>query len=264
VDQTIEQAADRLQAAEASGTPCAPVRDLIGIDNVDAAYAAQDIRTRRKLAQGLKLVGRKIGLTATAVQQQFGVHQPDFGMLFDNMLATEARAIPYGAVMQPRIEAEVAFVLARPLERERHSLEDVIAATDHVVAALEIVGSRIAKWDIKIADTVADNASSGCFVLGAHRRLLSDVDLVGCAMEMRRGSDVVSSGSGAACLGNPLNAAVWLANAMVKYGRPLQAGDIIMSGALGAMVAVNPGDAFEARIGGLGSVRASFGSDGRS
>jgi len=162
-------------------------------------------------------------------------------------------------VIQPRIEGEIALVLAKPLDRERHTIEDVAVATDHIVAAFEIVGSRIANWDIKIADTVADNASSGRFVLGGERKRLADVDLVDCKMVMLRGGQEVSSGIGAACLGNPLNAAVWLADMMVKYRRPLQPGDVILSGALGPMVAVGPGDTFEAQFEGLGRVRTSFG-----
>ena len=260
LDRAIEAAAERLRRAAETRQPCDPVRDLIGMDNEAAAYAVQEINTKRKLDAGRKLVGRKIGLTAKAVQQQLGVDQPDFGMLFDDMWRTEADVIPFADVIQPKIEAEIAFILSGPLDKKHHSVEDVIAATESVVAAFEIVGSRIAKWDIKFGDTVADNASSGCFVLGSQRRKLADVDLVGCAMKMMRGDEQVSAGSGAACLGNPLNAAVWLANKMVEFGRPLKAGDVFLSGALGPMVAVNPGDRFLATIDGLGSVQATFGA----
>jgi 2-keto-4-pentenoate hydratase len=259
VEQSIRDAADRLRAAQSTGKPCAPVRDLIGADNIDAAYAVQNINTDRRLAEGRRLVGRKIGLTAKAVQKQLGVDQPDFGMLFDDMVTADGGEIGYQQVMQPRIEGEIALVLAKPLDRERHTTDDVARATDHVVAAFEIVGSRIANWDIKIADTVADNASSGRFVLGREHRRLADIDLVNCKMVMLRAGQEVSSGTGAACLGNPLNAAVWLADMMVKYRRPLQPGDVILSGALGPMVAVGPGDTFEAQFEGLGYVRTSFG-----
>jgi 2-keto-4-pentenoate hydratase len=259
VERSIRDAADRLRAAQSTGKPCAPVRDLIGADNVDAAYSVQNINTERRLAEGRKLVGRKIGLTAKAVQKQLGVDQPDFGMLFDDMVAPDSGEIPYHQVMQPRIEGEIALVLAKPLDRERHTIDDVARGIDHIVAAFEIVGSRIANWDIKIADTVADNASSGRFVLGSEYKRLADVDLVNCKMVMLRGGQEVSAGTGAACLGNPLNAALWLADMMVKYGRPLQPGDVILSGALGPMVAVSPGDTFEAQFEGLGRVRTSFG-----
>ncbi len=237
-----------------------PIRELIGATDETAAYAIQDMGTERKLASGRRLVGRKIGLTNPAVQKQLGVDQPDFGMLFDDMQKSETEVIPYASVMQPKIEAEIAFILSAPLTKAKHTIEDVATATRSVVAAFEIVGSRIANWDIKFTDTVADNASSGLFVLGAKQLPIASVDLVGCAMRMTRSADEVSKGSGAACMGNPLNAAVWLADKMVQFGRPLQAGDIILSGALGPMVAVNPGDTFEATIDGLGTVTAKFGA----
>ncbi len=256
----IRQAAERLRAAEETNTPCAPIRDLIGPTDEAAAYTIQNIGTERKLAAGRRLIGRKIGLTNPAVQQQLGVDQPDFGMLFDDMRASEMDVIPYGRIMQPKIEAEIAFILAGPLNKAKHTREDVIAATKSVAVAFEIVGSRIAGWDIKFADTVADNASSGMFVLGAKELPISSVDLVGCAMRMTRGDAEVSKGSGAACMGDPLNAAIWLADKMAAAGRPLQAGDIILSGALGPMVAVNPGDKFVATVDGFGSVSATFGA----
>lgn len=259
MSDAIEEAALRLREAGETHRPCAPIRDVIAPNDVTGAYAAQEINTKFWLGRGRKLVGRKIGLTALAVQKQLGVDQPDFGMLFDDMLAGEERAIPFAQLMQPKVEAEIAIVLARPLTRESHGLADIAAATDYVCAAIEIVGSRIANWDIRLADTIADNASSSHFVLGAVKRKLSDVDLVACSMAMTRRGETVSTGSGGACLGNPLNAAVWLADTMVKYGRPLQAGDVIMSGALGPMAAVEPGDVVEAQIEGLGQVRATFG-----
>ena len=138
-------------------------------------------------------------------------------------------------------------------------MADVLRATAYVVPSIEIVGSRIAKWDIKISDTVADNASSSMYVLGGPARLIDGLDLVGCTMTMLKNNQQVSQGSGAACLGSPLNAAVWLARQMIKRGNPLRAGDVIMTGALGPMVDIAPGDVFEAQISGLGSVRAVFG-----
>jgi 2-keto-4-pentenoate hydratase len=259
MSDAIETAALRLREAGETHRPCAPIRDLIGANDVASAYAVQEINTKYWLGRGRRLVGRKIGLTAVAVQKQLGVDQPDFGLLFDDMLAPEERAIPFADTMQPKVEAEVAIVLKKPLIRGQHSVADIVDATDYACAAIEVVGSRIANWDIKLADTIADNASSSHFVLGARKMRLSDVDLVNCAMTMTRRGETVSTGSGGACMGNPLNAAVWLADAMVKYGRPLQAGDVIMTGALGPMAAVDAGDTVEATIEGLGSVRASFG-----
>jgi len=259
MSEAIEQAALRLREAGESHTPCVPIRDLIAPTDVAGAYAVQEINTKYWLGRGRKLVGRKIGLTAVAVQKQLGVDQPDFGLLFDDMLAAEERAIPFAQLMQPKVEAEIAIVLKKPLTKGQNSAADVAEATDYACAAIEIVGSRIANWDIRLSDTIADNASSSHFVLGARRVRLVDADLVNCAMTMVRRGETVSSGSGAACMGNPLNAAAWLADAMVKYGRPLQPGDVIMTGALGPMVAVAPGDVVEARIEGLGQVRATFG-----
>jgi 2-keto-4-pentenoate hydratase len=260
MSDAIEQAALRLREAGEKHQPCAPIRDLIAPTDVASAYAVQEINTKYWLGRGRKLVGRKIGLTAVAVQKQLGVDQPDFGLLFDDMLVAETHAIPAAELMQPKVEAEIAIVLKKPLTKAQHSVADIADATDYACAAIEVVGSRIANWDIKLADTVADNASSSHFVLGTRKVPLAQADLINCAMTMVRRGDTVSTGSGAACMGNPLNAAAWLADAMVKYGRPLQAGDVIMTGALGPMVAVNAGDVVEARIEGLGEVRATFGS----
>jgi 2-keto-4-pentenoate hydratase len=256
--ERIQEAAERLRRAGETGEPCAPIRDLIDPTDIAGAYAAQEINTAHWLGKGRRLVGRKIGLTAAAVQKQLGVDQPDFGMLFEDMAVDETRPIPFVSLLSPKVEAEISLVLKKPLTRSQHSIADIVDATDYAVASIEIVDSRIANWDIRLADTVADNASSSHFVLGALKKRLEDIDLVNCKMTMRRRGEEVSSGVGRACLGNPLNAAVWLADTMVKYGRPLEAGDVVMTGALGPMVAVVPGDLIEVEIEGLGSVRASF------
>lgn len=257
----IDTAAERLLSAYRSGRPCAPVRDLIDPLDIESAYAVQDVNTKAWLAEGRRIVGRKIGLTSKAVQKQLGVDQPDFGMLYADMMVADGEEVPLSTLMQPKVETEVALVLEKPLNGERHTTADIEAATAYAVAAIEIVGSRIANWDIKIADTIADNASSGRFVLGSERKRLRDFDLVGCAMKMERAGEVVSSGKGSACLGSPLIAAAWLADAMAKHGRPLQAGDVVLTGALGPMVAVRPGDVFDAWIEGLGQVRARFAAE---
>lgn len=255
----IEQAAERLWQAHSSSQPCAPVRDLIGATDVAAAYAVQQINTERWINQGRRLVGRKIGLTSKAVQKQLGVDQPDFGMLFADMCVADGEAIDISRIIQPKIEAEIALVIERPLTHAKHTVADIINATAYALPALEIVGSRVANWDIRLTDTIADNASSGLFVLGSRPVRLDAFDIVNCGMLMERRGDQVSIGAGAACLGNPLHAAVWLADVMASVGNPLQAGDIIMTGALGPMVVAAAGDVFEARIEGLGQVSASFG-----
>ena len=247
-----------LREAYGSGQPIAPIRDRLAPGDLAAAYAVQDINTRHWLKSGRRLAGRKIGLTSTAVQQQLGVDQPDFGMLFADMAVCDDDAVTLDRVLQPKVEAEVAFVLERDITTEQATMADVLRAVGYAVAAIEIVGSRIANWDIRLVDTVADNASSGLYVLGNTPMLLAGLDLRDCAMQMTRADQVVSTGVGHACLGHPLNAVLWLARKMVEVGRPLQAGDTILSGALGPMVAVKAGDRFEAQIAGLGAVRARF------
>ena len=254
----IDEAAAILRDAAEHRRPCKPVAPRLPAGDIAAAYAVQDINTRHALASGRRLVGRKIGLTSAAVQAQLGVDQPDYGMLFADMAFDDGADIPITAVLQPRIEAEVALVLGGDLPNERNSLADVVAATAFALPCLEIVGSRIADWKIGIVDTIADNASSGAFVLGTTPRPLSSLDLRLCGMSLEKNGEVASTGVGQACLGNPLNAARWLADVMAQAGRPLRTGDIVLSGALGPMTPVACGDLIEARISGLGSVAARF------
>jgi 2-keto-4-pentenoate hydratase len=253
-----ELAALRLGGARTGRRTCVPVRDLLPAGDVAAAYAVQDAQISQRVAAGARVVGRKIGLTNPAVQRQLGVDQPDFGVLLDDMDCSTAGPISMALLLQPKIEAEIAFVLARDLDGRSISARDVKAATAHVVAALEIVDSRIANWNIAIVDTVADNASSGLFVLGEQEQPLGDLDLRALTMTMWRGEDVVSAGSGADCLGDPLAAVAWLANTVRDYGRPLRAGEVVLSGALGPMVPVAAGDEFRAEIDGIGAVSAAF------
>jgi 2-keto-4-pentenoate hydratase len=256
--QAIREAADRLHAAATSGTPTAPIRDLLEPGDAAAAYAVQQINTERALASGRRLVGRKIGLTSLAVQKQLGVDQPDYGMLFADMARPEALDITIADVMQPKVEAEIAFVLGRDLDGEQLTVADLYRAIDYAVPAIEIVGSRVAAWDIRLTDTIADNASSGLYVLGSRPVRITDFDMRLCGMVMEKAGEPVSVGAGAACMGSPLNATLWLAKVMASVGRPMRAGDTILSGALGPMVPVVAGDVFDVRIEGLGSVRAAF------
>jgi len=239
-------------------TPIAPVREIIGADNIEAAYATQEINTTHWRESGRVLVGRKIGLTSEAVQKQLGVDRPDYGMLFADMQRDSGSQVELNSLLQPKVEAEVAFVLGVNLHSETISNDDLLAAIDCVLAAIEIVDSRVQDWDITIADTIADNASSGLFVLGDAAAPLSSVDLESCEMTMKRHGQVVSTGIGSACLGSPLNTTKWLAQVMARSGRPLNAGDIVLSGALGPMVEVQAGDVFVADIEGLGQVEVVF------
>ena len=257
----IHQAATRLREASETGTPVAPVRDLIGRDDEDAAYAVQRVNLEARLSSGARVVGRKIGLTSPAVQDQLGVDQPDFGVLLDDMAFEDGATIPFGSVLQPRAEAEVAFVLGEDLAEGDLNLEQVRGAIDYAVAAIEVCGSRVAGWDISFGDTVADNASAGAYVLGEERKTLDQVTPADVTMSMAIDGQEVSSGNGAACLGDPLNAVVWLAKKARELGDPLRAGQVILSGALGPMRPVTPGAEVTATITGLGSVSAAFSKD---
>jgi 2-keto-4-pentenoate hydratase len=254
----IGAAVERLRKAAVARVPCAPVRDLIGAADIGRAYQVQRHIIAAALATGDRRVGRKIGLTAPAVQRQLGVEQPDFGTLLESMTAVQDRPIAAGLLLQPRIEAEIAFVLASGIADRDPSLAATAAAIGEARPALEIVDSRIAGWDITIADTVADNASSGMFVLGEQRLTLDEFDPVAVTMTMTEDGTEVSAGSGGACLGNPLEAVRWLARAAVELGDPLRAGEVILSGALGPMVTVRPGSTYAATLTGLGHVTAAF------
>jgi 2-keto-4-pentenoate hydratase len=251
---TIDAAVDRLREATRTMTPCPPVRDLIGRDDITTAYAVQRVLVADRLAAGARVVGRKIGLTSPAVQQQLGVDRPDFGVLFADMEIANDGVVPAGRLLQPKVEAEVAFILSRDLDDE----SDVRDAVAFVLPALEIVDSRIVDWDISFGDTVADNASSGLFVLGDTRTTLDDVVPADVQMTMRLDGETVSEGSGKACLGDPLNALAWLARTARTLGEPLRQGQIVLSGALGPMVAVTPGAQVDAEITGLGRVAVTF------
>jgi 2-keto-4-pentenoate hydratase len=260
-EEAVRRAARELAAAYQSGKPCPPLRDtLLPAGDVATAYAVQRTQVDGWLAAGRRPVGAKIGLTSRAVQETFGVYQPDFGVLFADMAVPDGDEIDVGRLLQPRVEAEVAFVLGADLPYEQVTVTDVIGATAYLLPAIEVVDSRIADWDISIVDTVADNASSGLFVLGDRPRKLSDVDLRVAGMVLDQAGEPVSVGAGAACLGNPVHAVAWLAGTLAAAGNPLAAGDVVLSGALGPMVPVAAGAAYQARISGLGSVRVCFSS----
>ena len=257
----------RLREAYAKGM-VDPLRGVLEPTDIDGAYAVQAINTRFWVDSGRRIVGRKIGLTAEAVQRQLGVDRPDFGVLFDDMRYEDGAEIPIGRLLQPKAEAEVAFLLASDIGDIKDAsnpaaIRDAVALA---FPALEIVDSRIADWRIGITDTVADNASSGVFVVGAQGVPLDAFEPIDVTMTMRRGrggGEVVSQGSGRDCLGDPLNALAWLATTLIEVGTPLRAGDLVLSGALGPMVSVGPGDVFEAFIAPLGMVTARFSGQGK-
>ena len=255
---TYEDLALRLRAAYAGGQ-VPPLRD--GLEPTDAAgaYAVQAINTRLWEASGRRIVGRKAGLTARAVQAQLGVDQPDFGVLFDDMRVADGGRLDPDRCLQPKAEAEIAFVLGADLPSPATMPEQVAAAVATVHAAIEIVDSRIADWKITFADTVADNGSSAFFVLAEQGLPLAGLDLEGAAMEMTFDGETVSTGVGAAALGNPLNAAAWLAQTLAARGEPLRAGDVLLAGALGPMAALRRGVRVEARIVGIGACSFTYG-----
>jgi 2-keto-4-pentenoate hydratase len=250
--------AAKLRQAQATKTPISPLRDDIGEHNEELAYAIQQVNTNHKLVDGARIVGKKIGLTSIKVQEQFGISTPDFGILFDDMEVLNGLSLPISEVMQPKIEGELAFVLGGSLDNDKLTIVDIINSIDYVLPSLEIVGSRIDNWNIRIADTVADNASASHYVLGHTPKMLDDIDIVNCKMNMTINGELKSSGIGKDCLGSPLNAVLWLARKMQAVGQPLQAGELILSGSLGPMVVVNAGDHVDAEFEGLGSVSISF------
>jgi 2-keto-4-pentenoate hydratase len=235
---------------------------LFGVGDIDSAYAVQATSVSREVSRGGRVVGAKIGLTSLAVQRAFDVYEPDFGTLFADMCLASGEEIAADRLIQPRVEAEVAFVLGRDLALEQVTTADVLRATAFVLPAIEVVDSRVAGWDIAIVDTIADNASSGLFVLGNRPCRIDEVDLRLCGMMLSSGGETCAVGAGAATMGDPVNAVTWLAKTMVRTGRPLAAGDVVLSGALGPMVAVTPGAVYEARISRLGTVRAAFPREG--
>lgn len=263
LQSSIAEAARRLREAAESGRQCEPVRHLLGSDSdVDAAYAVQEVNTDLSVAAGRRISGRKIGLTSVVVQQELGIDQPVSGTLFADRCVTDGIDIPAGALMQPKAEGEIAVVLGDDLDEGEHCVVDVIGAVAYLLPAIEIVDSRTADWDLSVVDMVADNACSGFHVLGSRPSSLADLDIREALMEMRRNGKVASTGRGAACLGNPLHALVWLADWMCERGTPLRAGQCIMTGSLGPMVPLAPGDEIQVAVSRLGVVSTKLATGG--
>lgn len=256
----LGQAVSRLQRAADTRVPCTPVRDLIDRNDVAAAYHVQQRLVQARLASGDRVVGHKIGLTSTAVQNQLGVDRPDFGVLMRSMQVGDGSSVSASDFLQPRVEAEVAFILSVDLIEGPLDHDQIRSAIGSVHPALEICDSRIENWDISFADTVADNASAGGFVLGPARSL-ADVEPREVDMSMSIDGEIVSRGTGRDCLGDPLTAVVWLARQTRDLGDPLRAGSIVLSGALGPMRPVSSGSRVHVRISGLGEVGVDFGAD---
>ncbi len=256
--------ADRLWNAQFSGVPATALTESNPEITLADAYAIQRINLDRRMnEQGLygwkaRLIGRKIGITSTAVQNWLGVSEPDFGGLLDDMAVPDGGTADISKLLQPRVEGEIAFVLKKCLVGPGITAAQVIAATECVIPAIEVVDSRIRDWKFKIQDTIADNASSGMFVLGSQPAKLRDIDLRAIGMTLRKNGEVVATGAGAACLGSPVNAVVWLANKLGELGTQLNTGQVILSGALGPVSPVAAGDHVSVNIGRMAAVSARF------
>lgn len=255
----MEKAASVLRKAETSSKTCPPIRNIIGEMDLSSAYSIQTFNmSQRMKIEGSKIIGRKIGLTSTIVQKQLGVNQPDFGTLLDSMQVFNGAEISMKQLMQPKVEAEIAFILKEDLQQLPKGDKELLATIDYAVAAIEIVGSRIENWNIRITDTIADNASASHFVLGDNQKKPEEINLINCKMKLYKNNEVKSEGNGAACLGSPLNAFRWLAKKMIDMGSPLKKADIVLTGALGPMLEVEGGDFCKAEIDGFGSVEIHF------
>lgn len=255
----IQKIADALWEARRTGRACEPPTLMSPGLSVAQAYQVSLANYQRRLNEGSKPLGKKVGLTSEAVQRQLGVGEPDFGWLTWDMVVPDGHPAAAADWIQPKVEGEVAFVLGRDLAGPGIGRREAEAATDHVRAAIEIIDSRVRDWRITIADTIADNASSAALVLGRERRRLAEAALPDAAMSLRLNGKVVARGKGEACLGDPLNAVVWLANALGARGETLKSGDVVLSGACGPVVPFAPGDRCEVAIDGLGSVSCAYG-----
>ena len=256
--QQITQLGDELYAALTAGKTVSPLTSR-GFDiTIEDAYHIQQRMLARRIEKGEKVVGKKIGVTSKAVMNMLGVGQPDFGYLLDGMVYNEGESIPMDSLIQPKAEGEIAFLMNKDLMGPGLTAADILAATEGVMACFEIVDSRIQDWKIKIQDTVADNASCGVFVLGDKLVDPRKVDLALCGMVLETNGEIVVTGAGAATMASPVNAMVWLANTLGRLGIGLNAGDIVLSGALGAMVPVKAGDSLRCTIGGIGGCSVRF------
>lgn len=225
---------------------------------IDDAYAISLGALEKRQADGEKVVGKKIGVTSKAVQDMLGVHQPDFGFLTDRMWTGETIDIAANGLIQPRAEAEIAFILKDDLNGPGVTPEDVLAATASIAPCFEIVDSRIDDWKIAIVDTVADNASCGVFVIGEARADPRDHDLPALHVTVTKNGQPLSEGYGSAVQGSPLQAVAWLANTLGAYGVTLNAGDVILSGSLVPLAPAQAGDVFEMELHGIGRCTARF------
>jgi len=258
-DITVLQSyADLLYNAEQTRVAIEPLTSHCPSLTVDDAYFIQLENVRRCQVVGHLISGKKIGLTSEGIQKQLGVNEPDYGHLFELMDCGINGIVPISSLIQPKIEGEIAFVLKKDLSGGQVTPQDVINATAYVTVAFEIVDSRIANWNIKLPDTIADNASSGRYILSQKRIVPTDIDLTNISMVMHKNATQVGTGSSAAVMGNPSQTVAWLANKLWQYNVPLKAGELILSGAFAEAHEAKKGDVFNAKFSSLGSVTARF------
>ncbi|THE10422.1 2-keto-4-pentenoate hydratase [Bacillus timonensis] len=254
----IEQFSMKLAEAESTRIGIEAPTSVDAELTVKDAYYIQLENIKKRVAEGQKIVGKKIGLTSLAMQNLLGVDEPDYGHLLDSMVVENGGKISIEKVLQPKVEGEIAFILKKDLRGPNVTTLDVLQATEYIVPALEIVDSRVKDWKIKLADTVADNASSGFYVLGGKPTKIEDIDLELIGMTLSKNGDLVNTGVGAAALGNPANCVAWLANKLSEFDIPLRAGEVILSGALSAAIEAHEGDSFTARFAHIGQVSVRF------
>ena len=263
-DGIVAEVADRLWRAEIEHSPISPITDAHPELALEDAYAIQTYNIDRRVGSGRVVRGRKVGLTSRPMQELLGVSEPDFGVLLDDMFVEDGDEIPLETMLQPRVEAEMAFVIGADLAGPGVTTSNALTAIAGVLPAIEIVDSRIADWKIRLIDTVADNASSGKLVIGGKLTKVTDFDLRLAGMVMTRNGAVIDTGAGAAALGNPARCVAWLANKLATFGASLHADDIVLPGAVHRMVPVQPGDVFRAEFAYLGAVTARFSNGGGS
>jgi 2-keto-4-pentenoate hydratase len=256
--EQIAKEALALYRAEKDRRVLRPFTETYAKITPDDAYRIQLALIQMKIADGAKVVGKKIGLTSKAMQKMLNVDQPDYGHILDNMVLQDNAVFPVGELIQPKIEPEIAFILDRDLKGPGVTPIQVLAATRFVVPALEIIDSRIEGWKIKLCDTIADNASSARVMLGSSPRQVDECDLKLVGMILEKNGDILQTGAGGAVLGHPAVAVAWLANTVGRFGIGLNAGDIIMPGALCGAVDVAANDFLQASFDGLGTVSVRF------
>lgn len=255
--RTIEYAHELLKAEETRQA----VQALTDRDEqltVKDAYQIQLEAVNVKLAQGKKVIGKKVGLTSAAMQKMLNVNEPDYGHLLDDMRVENGATVKSDSMISPKIEAEIGFVLAEDLVGPNITYLDVMMATKYVVPTLEIIDSRVEDWKIKLIDTVADNGSSAKVVVGDKYTAPGGVDLRTAGMSLFKNNELLATGAGAAALGHPAHAIAWLANKLHEFGITLKKDELILPGALSGAVPVAAGDTIEAKFGALGSVTVHF------